>query len=273
LTYLATALEKLQVGLVENVLVFLRSSQPPPVESLLAALINKTTEEASNEFVLVLDDYHLIEAQSVHQALTFLLEHLPLQMHLVIASRTDPPLLVARLLAGGYLTKLSATGLRFTPEEVAAFLNDVMGLGISVQDVGVLEERTEGWVAGLQLAALSMQGREDIPAFIGAFTDSHRYILDYLAEEVLDKQPEGVQEFLLKTSILERLSGPLCNAITGWDNGQAMLERLERANLFLILLDEERRWHRYHHLFADFLRRRLHQALPELTHTLHGRAS
>jgi LuxR family maltose regulon positive regulatory protein len=273
LAYLVAALQRLQPALGENVLGLLRSPQRPPLESLLAALINEIAEEASNDFALVLDDYHLMEAQPIHDALTFLLEHLPPQMHLVIASRTDPPLPLARFLARGQLRKLTATDLRFTPEEAAAFLNEVMGFNLSAEDARELEERTEGWIAGLQLAALSMQGRIDISGFIAAFAGSHRYVLDYLAEEVLDKQPEDVQKFLLETSILDRMFGSLCDAVTDGNDSQAMLEMLERANLFLIPLDDERRWYRYHHLFADFLRKRLHQRHPELESDLHGRAS
>jgi LuxR family maltose regulon positive regulatory protein len=192
LAYMVAALEKLQVGLGENVQTLLHSPQQSPVESLLAALINEIAEETSTDFVHVLDDYHLIEAQPIHDALTFLLEHLPPQMHLVIASRIDPPLPLARFLARGQLRKLTATDLRFTSEEAAAFLNKVMGLNLSAEDVGVLEKRTEGWITGLQLAALSMQGREDIPNYIAAFISSHRYVFDYLAQEVFDKQLEGV---------------------------------------------------------------------------------
>ena len=268
LAYFVAALENLQAGISENVLEPLRSPHPPRIESVLTTLINEVAE-IPNDFTLVLDDYHLIEAQPVHDALTFLLDHLPPQMHLVIASRTDPPLSLVRLLARAHLAKLSVADLRFTPEEVADFLSRVMGLALSAEDIAVLGERTEGWIAGLQLAALSMQGREDIPGFIAAFTGSHRYILDYLIEEVLRKQPESVQGFLLRTAVLERLSGPLCDTITGRNDGQAMLEKLERANLFLISLDDERRWFRYHHLFSEFLIKTLHQTQPELVPELH----
>ena len=271
LAYFVAALENLRDGVDENVLAPLRSPQPPPIKSVLTALINEIAA-FPNDFALVLDDYHVIEAQPVHDALAFLLDYLPPQMHLVIASRTDPPLPLARLLARGHLTKLSVADLRFTPDEVAGFLNEAMGLDLSAGDISALEERTEGWIAGLQLAALSMQGREDIPGFIAAFAGSHRYVLDYLAEEVLRKQPEGVQNFLLQTAVLDRLSGPLCDAVTGRGDGQAMLEKLERANLFLIPLDDERRWFRYHHLFSEFLYKNLHQTRSELVPELHRRA-
>lgn len=271
LAYFVATLENLQSGISEDVLEPLRSPRPPPIESVLTMLINEVAE-IPNDFALVLDDYHLIEAQPVHEALAFLLDHLPPQMHLVMASRIDPPLPLARLLARAHLTKLSVADLRFTPEEAVGFLNETMGLDLSTEDIAVLEERTEGWIAGLQLAALSMQGGEDIPGFIAAFTGNHRYILDYLAEEVLRKQPENVQGFLLRTAVLERLSGPLCDTVTGRNDGQAMLEKLERANLFLVSLDDERCWFRYHHLFSEFLIKTLLQTRPELVPELHRRA-
>jgi LuxR family maltose regulon positive regulatory protein len=237
-------------------------------------------------FTLVLDDYHLITAQPIHDGLTFLLDHLPPQMHLVIATRADPPLPLARLRARGQLTELRQSDLRFTTDEAAAFLNRVMGLDLFPDHVTALESRTEGWIAGLQMVSLAMQaqvstqGQEDVAGFIHAFTGSDRYILDYLVEEVLQHQPESVQTFLLQTSILNRLTGTLCDAVTGSPPegqgegvGQAMLERLERINLFIIPLDNERRWYRYHRLFADLLRSRLHRTHPNLIPTLHRRAS
>ena len=199
--------------------------------------------------------------EAVDEALSFVLEHLPPCMHLVIATREDPNLPLARLRARGQLTELRVDDLRFTPREAAEFLNEVMGLSLSAQDIGALEVRTEGWIAGLQMAALSMRGHEDATSFIKSFTGSHRFVLDYLVEEVLGQQPESVQTFLLRTSILERLCGPLCDAVVldPEVSGQETLEYLERANLFLVPLDNERRWYRYHHLFADLLRQRLHQ--------------
>ena len=239
----------------------LQSPQPPPTESILTALLNEITTIPDN-FVLVLDDYHVIDAKPVDHALTFLLEHLPPQMHLVIATREDPHLPLARLRARGQLTELRAADLRFTPAEAAEFLNQVMGLNLSAEDIAALETRTEGWIAGLQLAALSMQGHQDAASFIKSFTGSHHFVLDYLVEEVLQQQPESVQTFLLRTSILDRLCGPLCDAVLldPSASGQETLEYLEHANLFIVPLDNERRWYRYHHLFADLLRQRLHQS-------------
>ena len=271
LAYLVAALSSLPAGVEEDVLKPLHSPQPPLVESVLTSLVNDIAS-ISEDFAFVLDDYHVINTRPVHDAVAFLLEHMPPQMHLIIASRTDPPLLLTRLLAGGHLTKLSATDLRFTLKEAVAFLNNAMGIDLSPRDVATLEERTEGWIAGLQLAALSMQGRQDIPEFVATFAGSNRYVLDYLGEEVLRKQTQNVQSFLLETSVLDRLSGPLCDAITGRDDGQAMLEDLERANLFLVPLDDERRWYRYHHLISGFLRERLRRSHSERMPDLHRRA-
>ena len=239
----------------------LQSPQPPSIESILTTLLNEITTIPDN-FILVLDDYHVIDAKPVDQALTFLLEHLPPQMHLVIATREDPPLPLARLRARGQLTELRAADLRFTPTEAADFLNQVMGLNLAAEDIAALEARTEGWIAGLQLAAISMQGHQDAASFIKSFTGSHHFVLDYLVEEVLQRQSESIQTFLLRTSILDRLCGPLCDAVLGSPSasGQETLEYLERANLFIVPLDNERRWYRYHHLFAELLRQRLHQS-------------
>jgi LuxR family maltose regulon positive regulatory protein len=271
LAYAVAALDSLQPGVAEDVLEPLHSPQPPPIESILTALVNDIAT-IPGDFALVLDDYHAIEARPVHDAVAFLLDHMPPQMHLIMTSRTDPPLPLARLLARGHLTKLSAADLMFTPEEAVVFLNEAMGVDLSSEDVAALEERTEGWVAGLQLAALSMQGRQDIPDFVAAFAGSNHYILDYLGEEVLRKQSENIQSFLLETSVLDRLSGPLCDAVTGRDDGRATLEDLERANLFLVPLDDDRRWYRYHHLFSDFLRERLRRTYSEWIPALHRRA-
>ena len=194
-------------------------------------------------------------------------------MHLVIATREDPPLPLARLRVRGQLTELRAADLRFTPAEAAEFLNQMMGLNLSDADIAALEARTEGWIAGLQLAALSMQGRSDTASFIQAFTGSHRFVLDYLAGEVLERQPERVRNFLLQTAILDRLSGSLCDAVTAQDGGRGMLETLERDNLFVVPLDDQRQWYRYHHLFAEVLQTRLIEAQPEQVSSLHQRAS
>ena len=209
----------------------------------------------------------------VDDALTFLLEHLPPQMHLVITTREDPQLPLARLRARGQLTELRAADLRFTPAEAAGFLNQVMGLDLSAEEVTALETRTEGWIAGLQLAALSMRGREDVARFVRAFAGDNRYIVDYLVEEVLQRQPERVRSFLLQTSILDRLSGPLCDAVTGQNDGMVLLDALERGNLFVVPLDDKRHWFRYHHLFADVLAAHALQEQPAQVPILHQRAS
>jgi LuxR family maltose regulon positive regulatory protein len=271
LTYFVVALQTIAAHIGAGVLAVLQSPQPPPTEAILTALLNEITT-IPDHFVLVLDDYHVIDAKSVDDALTFLLEHLPPQMHLVIATREDPQLPLARLRARDQLTELRDTDLRFTPSEAAGFLREVMGLNLSTEDIDALEERTEGWIAGLQLAALSLQGQQDATSFIQSFTGSSRFVIDYLAEEVLERQPEEVRAFLLQTSVLERMCAPLCDAVLNVTSeaaplagspqrisSQAMLEKLERSNLFIIPLDNERHWYRYHHLFADLLRQRLHQ--------------
>jgi LuxR family transcriptional regulator, maltose regulon positive regulatory protein len=262
LTYLVAALQTIAANIGEGVSGVLQSPQPQPPEAMLMALINDLTT-IQDQFVLVLDDYHVIDAKPIDQALTYLVEHLPPHMHLVITTREDPHLPLARLRARGHLTEVRTADLRFTPSEAAAFLTQVMGLPLSAQDIAALERHTEGWIAGLQLAALSMQGHEDATSFIRSFTGSHRFVLDYLVEEVLGQQSERVQRFLLCTSILDRMSGSLCDAVLldPSISGQATLEYLEHANLFIIPLDDERRWYRYHHLFADLLRLRLHQSI------------
>jgi LuxR family maltose regulon positive regulatory protein len=250
----------------------LQSPQPPPTEAILTSLINELAS-INVRIILILDDYHLINAQPIHDALTFLLEHQPPQMHLVFATREDPHLPLSRLRASGQLSELRARDLRFSSSEAAEFLNKVMGLNLSTEDIAALESRTEGWIAGLQLAAISLQGHADTSRLIQSFTGSNRLVLDYLIEEVLEQQSEGVQNFLLKTAILDRMTGSLCDALTGQDNGQATLEYLEHANLFIVPLDNERRWYRYHHLFADLLRQRLHQQQPDIVDELHILAS
>ncbi len=262
LAYLVSALQTIATPLGVGALRMLHSPQPPSIESILTALLNDLTT-LSDPFVLVLDDYHVLDAQPIDQALTFLLEHLPSQMHLVIATREDPALPLARFRARSHLTELRAADLRFTSSEAAEFLTQVMGLPLSAGDIGLLATRTEGWIAGLQLAALSLQGVPDATSFIQSFTGSHQFVLDYLVEEVLEQQPEHIQVFLLRTSILDRLCGPLCEAVVldPAVSGQATLEYLEHANLFLVPLDHERRWYRYHHLFAELLRQRLHQRI------------
>lgn len=274
LTYFITALQTIFVNIGADVLSVLQSPQPPPTESILTALLNEINSLPEN-FVLVLDDYHVIDSKVVDNVLTFVLEHLPPQMHLVITTREDPNVPLARLRARGQLTELRAVDLRFTPVEAAEFLNRVMGLNLSAEDIATLETRTEGWIAGLQLAALSMQGRSDTASFIQAFTGSHHFVLDYLVEEVLQQQSKSIRTFLLHTSILDRLCGPLCNAVLkpASVSGQETLEYLEHANLFIVPLDNERRWYRYHHLFVDVLRMHLMSEQPEQVSNLHQRAS
>jgi LuxR family maltose regulon positive regulatory protein len=272
LTYLVAALQTIAANIGAGALAVLQSPQPPPIESILITLLNEITTVLDN-FVLVLDDYHVIDAKPVDEALTFLLEHLPPRMHLIIATREDPPLTLARLRARGQLTELRAADLRFTPAEAAEFLNRVMSLNLSAENIAALETRTEGWIAGLQLAALSMQGREDIASFIKAFTGSHRFVLDYLVEEVLQHQSEHIRSFLLQTASLDRFCAALCNAVTEREDGKEMLDVLERSNLFLIPLDDKRQWYRYHHLFAEVLQTHLMELQPDRIATLHWRAS
>jgi LuxR family maltose regulon positive regulatory protein len=275
LTYLIAALQTLETNLGKEAMGMLEGSQSLPTEPVLATLLNEITA-IPDYFLLVLDDYHVIDSKPVDEALTFLVEHSPPRMHLVITTREDPALPLTRLRARGQLSELRAADLRFTPAEAAEFLNTVMGLNLSAEDISALEARTEGWITGLQLAALSMQGHPDTASFIQAFTGSHHFVLDYLLEEVLHQQSESVQSFLLRTSILDRLCGRLCDAVLldPAGSGQETLEYLDRANLFIVPLDNERRWYRYHHLFRDILRQRLGQRLsPTEIAEYHLRAS
>ncbi|MCB0194635.1 MAG: tetratricopeptide repeat protein [Anaerolineae bacterium] len=311
LAYLVAALrtpawneiEEIAPKIGSEVMAALQSPQPPSLESMLTTLLNDIAA-IPDDFVLVLDDYHVIEAEAVDQIVTFLLDHPPPQMHLVIATREDPNLPLPRLRVRGQLTELRAADLRFTPDETAGFLNQVMGLNLSAKNIAALETRTEGWIAGLQMAALSMQGRADTAGFIRAFTGSHRFVLDYLVEEVLQRQPEPVRSFLLQTAILTQLNGSLCDAVVGrletsdWRlerdaqaatnlqppitnyqspitnlQSQKILEYLEHANLFVVPLDDERQWYRYHHLFADVLQAHILDEQPDQVPTLHRRAS
>jgi LuxR family transcriptional regulator, maltose regulon positive regulatory protein len=282
LTYLVAALQTLPPkagggNIGAGALAALQSPQSPSTESILTTLLNDITT-ILDSFILVLDDYHAIDSKPIDQALTYIVEHQPPQMHLVIATREDPHLPLARLRARGQLTELRAADLRFTSAEAAEFLNQVMGLNLSEVDIVALDKRTEGWIAGLQLAALamqglSMQGRSDAASFIQAFTGSHRFVLDFLAEEVLQRQPEQVRNFLLQTAILDRLCAPLGNAVTEREDGKEMLDALERSNMFLIPLDDQRQWYRYHHLFSDVLQTHLIEAQPGQVLTLHRRAS
>jgi LuxR family maltose regulon positive regulatory protein len=270
-TYLITALQTAAPGVGASALSLVQGPQPPPIETVLATLLNELGA-VPDDILLVLNDYHLVDAPDVQDGMAFLLEHLPPQVHLVIVTRADPALPLAGLRARGELVEIRAADLRFTPDEAAAYLNESMGLELAARDVAALEGRTEGWIAALQLAALSIQGRDDIAGFIAGFAGDDRYIVDYLVEEVLHRQPQRVRSFLLETSILARMTGPLCDAVTGQDGGKATLEALDRGNLFLVALDDRRRWYRYHQLFADVLRARLIDEQPELAPELHRRA-
>jgi LuxR family transcriptional regulator, maltose regulon positive regulatory protein len=270
--YIVVALNEMQSGFAESTLTALSSSHSPPIRGVLSLLLNELTL-LQQHLILVLDDYHVIETASIHQDLSFFLEHLPPNIHLFMLSRADPPLPLTRLRARGEMIEIRADDLRFTDDEAVTFLNQSFGLNLSREDITPLLERTEGWIASLRLAGLSLQGRKDTSEFIGSFAGSHRFIVDYLVEEVLERQPPDVREFLLKTSILERLNTSLCDAVTGREDGQRMLEHLEHANLFLISLDDDRHWYRYHHLFADFLRARLAQLYPSKVLTLHLQAA
>jgi len=277
LGYLVAALQTVSTDFGAGVLEMLQSSQPSPTESTLTALLNEITTVSEN-FVLVLDDYHVIDAKPVDHAITFLLENLPPQMHLIITTREDPDLPLARFRAQGELTELRVADLRFTLSEAAKFLNRVTGLELSEKDIAALEARTEGWITGLQLAALALQGislqeRADTSQFVQSFTGSNRFVLDYLVEEVLKHQPEDLRHFLLQTCILERLNASLCEAVTGQANSRNTLETLERGNLFVVPLDNQRQWYRYHHLFAEVLQTHLLEQQPDLVAELHWRAS
>ncbi len=272
LAYLTAALQTLKAGIGAGLLAALQVHPPPPIESLLTSLLNDVAT-LPGPFLLILDDYHVIASPAVDDAVAFLIEHQPPQMHLGVATREDPSLPLARLRVRNQLTELRAADLRFTPAEAAEFLNQAMGLSLSAAAIAALEAHTEGWIAGLQMAAISMRGREDTAGFVQAFTGSHRFVLDYLLEEVLARQPERVRNFLLQTAILDRLCVPLCNAVTEGEAAQALLEALDRNNLFLVPLDDQREWYRYHRLFADVLQAHLQAAQPGLRRVLHRRAS
>jgi LuxR family maltose regulon positive regulatory protein len=272
LLHLVAALQTVAPEIGEGAVSALQSSRPPPNEVILTVLLNEIAS-LPNRVVLVLDDYHVIDTEPVDAVLSFVIEHLPPSMHLIISTRQDPQLPLARLRSRAQMTELRAADLRFTGLEAAEFLRGVMGLALSAEDVAVLEDRTEGWIAGLQLAALSMQGHRDISDFIRAFAGDNRYIVDYLVDEVLRQQPQDVRGFLLQTSILDRLHGSLCNAVTGQEEGSARLASLERGNFFVVPLDEQRHWYRYHQLFADVLFAHLLAEQPEGVPVLHRRAS
>ncbi len=275
ITYLIRALQTIKANIGDDLLATLQSPQPLQIETILTILLNEISA-IHGQFLLALDDYHSIDSQPVDHSLAFIIEHQPPQMHLLIATREDPDLPLARLRARGQCTELRAADLRFSSAEAAEFLNRVMGLNLSERDIDALGTRTEGWIAGLQLAALSMQRYKDTAGFIQSFTGSHRFVMDYLLEEVLHQQTENIQAFLLRTSVLDRMCGSLCDAVLPDPSipGQETLEYLERANLFIVPLDNERHWYRYHHLLYDLLRKRLGQSLtPGEIAELHIRAS
>ena len=255
-SYFLAALQTRQPDLGRSAQAMLQSPQPPPLEAILTSVLNEISL-LPVEVLLVLDDYHTIENPDIHQGIAFFLEHVSPQLHLLIASRSEPPLPLPALRVRRELVELGPDDLRFSHDEAAAFLSRVMKLDVSTADINTLEQETEGWVAGLQLAALSLQSSEDISSFIHSFSGSHHYVFDYLAQEVLQQQPVEIQEFLLQSSILDNLSGSTCDAVLGRMGSQLMLEQLEHAHLFLVPLDQQRTWYRYHHLFSEFLRTRL----------------
>ena len=271
-SYLIAALQKIDPGLGQEIEGLLRAGQLPPVEIISATLVNDLLAH-SGRFILVLDDVHLIHQGFILQVLEKLVANLPPALHLVLLTREDPALPLARLRANNQMTEIRASDLRFTPDEAASFLNESMELCLSQADIAMLEERTEGWIVGLQLAGLSVRDRPDPSRFIATLSGSHRHILSYLTEEVLNRQPEKVQQFLLQTSILDRLSGGVCDAVTESSGSHALLEQLCNANLFLVPLDDEQHWYRYHHLFADLLRTRLNQYPKDKESELRRRAS
>jgi LuxR family maltose regulon positive regulatory protein len=286
LNYLVAAFRRMDDGVGQTVQRLLETPQLPPVEALLTALINDVAARASS-FLLVLDDYHTIAEHAVHGAVNFLLERQPPQMHLVIISRQDPPLPLSRLRGRGQVSEIRQSDLYFTLEETTAFLNQSMGLRLEPSEVAALDAHTEGWIAGLQIAAFALQSRiakdgtDSVPRFIDSFSGRHHFILDYLTDEVLERQPESIAKFLLQTCILERMCGPLCDAVTSpaagdecvWGSGQQILEHLQHANLFVVPLDDERQWYRYHRLFVELLRARLQEMGPDQIPRLHLQAA
>jgi LuxR family maltose regulon positive regulatory protein len=273
LTYVSAALETLDLRIPQDLVYLLRQPQLPPIEELVTALINGASA-FPQDFALVLDDYHVITDPAIHRTLAYWLDHLPPKMHLVMLTRADPPIHLAKLRARGDIVELRMDDLRFTTEEATIFLHSVMDLNLSNPNVSALDQRTEGWAVGLQIAALSLQNKADANAFIDAFTGSNRYILDYFSEEVIEGQTEEVQAFLLKTSVLDRLSGPLCDAVLGEEKKSAqILAELERKNLFVIPLDDDRRWYRYHHLFSELMVQNLKQRPSESIPVLFKRAA
>ncbi|MFC1996522.1 LuxR C-terminal-related transcriptional regulator [Chloroflexota bacterium] len=275
LTHFITALQTIENEIGQDALVALQSPGPINIEAVLTALINEIAG-LTKDILLILDDYHLIESRPIDQTTTFFVEHLPAQIHMVIVSRIDPSLPLSRLRARGQMAEIRAHNLRFTLDEATSFLNRAINFDISEKDAAALGERTEGWIAGLQMSALSIQGLKDgnqVAGFVNRFTGSDRYIHDYLVDEVLQQCPKETRDFLLQTAILHSMCAPLCDAVAGLNDSQAILEGLDTANLFIVPLDNQRHWYRYHHLFADLLKHRLSQVLPERCSELHFRAS
>ncbi len=272
LDYLIATLQTIEQRIAQETSGLLRAATAPPLKAVLTSLLYEINEGEA-EFVLAFDDYHLITEHGIHEALSFLVERLPPHAHVLIISRSDPPFPLARLRARGELKEIRASDLRFDGTEASEFLNDVMSLGLEDEDVTTLEEKTEGWITGLQLSALSLQGREDKSGLVREFAGDNRFILDYLLEEVLSGQPQNIQDFLLRTSVLSRLNAQLSDALTGDGGGREIIAHLERANLFLIPLDNKGNWFRYHHLFADLLRLKLRQNEPASVAELQTRAS
>lgn len=273
LSSLVASLQAVDQRVGATVLALLQTGEALAPETVMTLLVNDLIRSPGEDIALVLDDYHVIDAVPIHRALAMLVEHLPARLHLILSTRADPPLPLSRLRAHGRVLEVRATALRFSLEESSLFLQSTMGLSLSETHITTLQSRTEGWIAGLQLAALALAGHPDPVAFISAFNGSHRFVFDYLCEDVLSRQPASVQSFLLQTAILERLSAPLCDAVTGQQESRMMLETLDRANLFMVSLDEEREWYRYHHLFAEVLLNRLRLTMPTMVSELHHRAS
>jgi LuxR family transcriptional regulator, maltose regulon positive regulatory protein len=270
--YVIAAIQTLHPDIGEQTLTLLHEPQPLPIETILSTLINELSA-LPDLLTVVLDDYHVIDSASIHEGLAFLVEHMPSQMRLIMTTRTDPPLPLARMRVRSQLLELRSTDLRFSPPQIAAFFTDVMGLILTTEEVKALDTRVEGWIAGLQLAGLALQGKSNTAEFIASFAGDHRYVLDYLGDEILDRQPDAMQQFLLQTSILERLNADLCDTVTGVGNSYSVLEHLERNHFFVVALDDKRQWYRYHRLFADFLHHRLELKYPERVKELHQRAS
>ena len=272
ISYLVAALQQIEEGIGTDVQTIAQSSQSPQADHLITMLLNEI-DACGLEFILVLDDYHLIPNQEIFDAIDFTLAHLPSGVHLVLIGRVDPPLFLSRLRVGGQITEIRQNDLRFTKTEVSAFINDLMGLNLSGEDIDALEVRTEGWIASLQLAALSLQGRDDKQAFVTAFSGSHHYVIDYLVDEVMSRQTQEIQTFLYQTSVFSRFCAPLSDAVLEISESRRLIHDIDEANLFLIHLDDERNWYRYHHLFAEFLNQRLHEKEPQSIPDLQRKAS